>query len=295
MYKRLLVKILSIVLVCIGILFIVYKINSMNQTKENFVKIAKYLMDSISNEDYEKIGRYVKNLDGTELNEQQISNFLLNTELYRATLIKEKDPIFTYSTNMNLFNTKEGSIVFSFKALNGELITNEIKYVNTGTNEYFITDKIQECNKEKQKYPVRLDLANGRNIGYDNSSREDINTAKIKIYSFIQDENGKVFVEVIEEAKQDVKVAMINMIYEELDSLKNINEKYNIEWDNECKEFSIYYESDVDKKIIATKMKLQMQLCAVVVQSLNGNSDWHLKINYYHYNTNELLKTETIR
>ena len=88
---------------------------------------------------------------------------------------------------------------------------------------------------------------------------------------------------------------MVNMMYEELDSLKNINEEYDIKWDKECKEFSVYYDKSVDSKLIATTMEYRMILCATVVQALDGNRDWHLTINYYDYNSEELLKTETIR
>lgn len=293
--KNKLIKILSIVLVLVVILFIVYKVDSMNQTKENIVDVAKNLIDSISAEDYDGIRRTIRNVDGTELSDQQISNFLMNTGLYRTTLIEEEEPIFTYSANVNFINTDEGSIVFSFKALNGELITNKIEYVNTGVNEYLITNKIKESNKEKERFPIALDLANGKVIGYNDNSSKDKENAKINIYSFVQDEDGNVFVEVIKEAKKDVKVAMVNMMYEELDSLKNINEEYDIKWDKECKEFSVYYDKSVDSKLIATTMEYRMILCATVVQALEGNRDWHLTINYYDYNSEELLKIETIR
>jgi hypothetical protein len=196
---------------------------------------------------------------------------------------------------VNFFNTSEGSIVFSFKALNGDIITNEIDYVNTGVNEYLITNKIQEHNKEKERFPIALDLANGKVIGYDEIIGADKKNAKINIYSFVEDEDGNVFVEVIKEAKKDVKLAMRNMMYEELYSLKNINEEYDIKWDEECKVFSIYYDESVDSKLIAITMKLRMLLSATVVQSLEGNRDWHLTINYYDYNTEELIKTEIIR
>lgn len=293
--RKKLITILSIVLACIVILVIVYKVDSMNRTKENVVQVTEKLMNSISAEDYDEIRRIIKNVDGTELSDQQISNFLFNTSLYRATLIEEEEIVFTYSVNINFFNTNEGDIEFSFKALSGELITNELKYINAGENEYLITDKIQYCNKEKEKFPVALDLADGKSIEYDESSNKDEEFTKIETYSFVQDEDGNVFVEVIKEAKVDVKVAMINMMYEELDSLKNINAKYDIKWDDECKVFSVYYDESVDSKLIATTMKYKMLLCATIVQTLDGNKDWHLTINYYNYNTEALLKTDTIR
>lgn len=105
MKKKILI-IISILLVCLSVVFIIYKIDTINQTKEKIVDITKSLMEAISLEDYDKIRRYIKNIDGTELTDNQISNFLLNTELYRATL-KEENSVFTYYANVNFFNTKK--------------------------------------------------------------------------------------------------------------------------------------------------------------------------------------------
>lgn len=174
------------------------------------------------------------------------------------------------------------------------MITNEIRYVRSGIYEYLITDKIQEANKEKEQYTIAVDLANGESIGYDNP-KEDENKEKIKMLSYVQDENGKIFVEIIKEAKEDIKQAWLNSIYEQRDSLKKLNEEYDIKWNDEFKEFSIYCDESVDKKLIAIEMKLTILSCSSLMQVLDGNEDWHLTINYYHYNTKQLLKTETIR
>lgn len=290
--KKRLIKALSIILLFLIILFIVYKIDSVNRTEKRIVNITRELMDAISTEDYDKIRRNMKNIDGTDLSDQQISNFLLNTQLYRTKLIKDKT--FTYLANANFFNTNKGNIMFDFKTLNGELITNKMEYVNTGVNEYLTTDKVQDCNKEKEKYSIAVDLANEEVIGY-NGLEKDNDIEKIKILSYVQDENGKIFVEIIKEAEEDIKINLLNIIHEMRDSLKQINENYDIEWDNECKEFSIYYDESVDKKVIVIEIKLKILSSASLMQVLDGNENWHLTINYYDYNTRELLKTELIR
>ena len=43
------------------------------------------------------------------------------------------------------------------------------------------------------------------------------------------------------------------------------------------------------------KLQLNVHLCSMLKQALNGNSDWKLTIQYYDYNTKELLSTEVIR
>jgi hypothetical protein len=249
-------------------------------------------MDAVSSEDYDKIKQYVKNTDGTELTEQQISNFLVNTGLYRAT-IKSENRVFTYSATANFFNTRKGSILFTFTALNEELITNEMSYAREGVNEYLITDKTKDINVEKERYPIALDLANGDNITYD--SLKNNYTEKIMMGSFVQDENGKVFIEIIKEAKEDIKVSLLKDIYDIKTSLKNIDENYNIEWSDDFKEFSIYYDESVEKKVIAPVTRIEIFASSLLMQVLYENEDWNLTINYYDYNTKQLLKTEKIR
>lgn len=84
-------------------------------------------------------------------------------------------------------------------------------------------------------------------------------------------------------------------MYEGIDTLKNLNENYTMEWDNEYKEVSIYYE-DIDKdKIGLIELQLSIHLCSILKQALDGNSDWKLTIQYYDYITKELLSSEVIR
>ena len=145
-----------------------------------------------------------------------------------------------------------------------------------------------------EKYPIAVDLADGSNIEYDETS-EDENTAKLKIYSFVQEENGGISAEVIKEAKEDLEKYLENQMNEGVDSLKNINENYTMEWDQEYKKISIYYEDSDKDKIGMVKLQLNVHLCSMLKQALNGNSDWKLTIQYYDYNTKELLSTEVIR
>ena len=287
MKKRLKI-ILSIIIILIVILFVLYKVNSMNKTEKEIINMTTVLMENISNEDYDKIKTYLKHTDGTELSDQEVANFILNTGLYRAILIE--NGTFSYDANTSFFNTNQGQVLFSFTALNGEKISSQLEYVNG----YLTTDETQEVTKEMEKYPIAVDLADGSNIEYDETS-EDENTAKLKIYSFVQEENGGISAEVIKEAKEDLEKYLENQMNEGVDSLKNINENYTMEWDQEYKKISIYYEDSDKDKIGMVKLQLNIRLCSMLKQALNGNSDWKLTIQYYDYNTKELLSTEVIR
>ena len=284
--------ILSIIIVLILILFVVYKIDMTNKTEEKIVNRTTELMESISNQDYDKIKTYLKHTDGTELSDEEISNFLLKTGLYRATLVE--DGTFLYDANTSFFNTDKGQILFSFTALNGENISNQLEYINDGTQEYLATDELQAVTKETEKYPIALDLADGSKIEYDESS-EDEDSEKINIYSFVQEKDGGISVEVIKEAKEDLEKYLEIQMYEGIDTLKNLNENYTMEWDNEYKEVSIYYEDNDKDKIGMIELRLKVRLCSILKQALDGISDWKLTIHYYDDNTRELLSTEVIR
>ena len=145
--------ILSIMIVLILILLAVYRIDIKNRTEEKIVNMTTELMESISNQNYDEIKTYLRHTDGTELSDEEISNFLLNTGLYRAILVE--DGTFLYDANTNFWNTNKGQILFSFTALNGENISNELTYTNDGVQEYLSTDKIQESTKEMEKYIVK--------------------------------------------------------------------------------------------------------------------------------------------
>lgn len=268
------------------------KIDSINQTKERIVDATKYLMDSISNENYDKIKQYVKNADGTELSNQEISNFLLNTGLYRAMLINDEEPSFTYSANVNFFNTNKGKISFSYKALDSDLIANELEYHNTGVNEYFITNDIEESDKDIKRYSFAKDLANGEEINY-NKDDSGIEVDEFLAYQYIQDEKGDFYLEIIEESKEDIRISMFNMLDENLEDKKN---EYKYEWNEDCSIVSVYYNSVKEPSSIKkTYISTASMLCSTTIQALNENPNWNLSINYYDYDTKELLNTEIIR
>lgn len=284
--------ILSIMIVLILILLAVYRIDIKNRTEEKIVNRTTELMESISNQNYDEIKTYLRHTDGTELSDEEISNFLLNTGLYRAILVE--DGTFLYDANTSFWNTNKGQILFSFTALNGENISNELTYINDGVQEYLSTDKIQESTKEMEKYPIALDLADGSNIQYDEASEQE-NTATLKIYSFVQEENGGISLQIIKEAKEDLEKYLENQLYEGIDTLKNMNENYTMEWDKEYKEISIYYEDSAKDKLGIIELQLKIRLCSMIEQTLNENSDWKLTIQYYDCNTKELLSTEVVR
>ena len=100
MKKRLKI-ILSIIIILIVILFVLYKVNSMNKTEKEIINMTTVLMENISNEDYDKIKTYLKHTDGTELSDQEVANFILNTGLYRAILIE--NGTFSYDANTSFF------------------------------------------------------------------------------------------------------------------------------------------------------------------------------------------------
>lgn len=101
--------------------------------------------------------------------------------------------------------------------------------------------------------------------------------------------------EIIKEAISDYKISLINNLNKLSNSLKDINGNYNITWNLNFSEFNIYYEESVKSKVIYYEMYLKILKSSIILQTLNDNNDWHLKINYYNYDTNELLSSQTIR
>ena len=113
------------------------------------------------------------------------------------------------------------------------------------------------------------------------------------IYKVIQDENGNFYVEIIEEAKEDVKIKSLKMLEDVLD--KNTNE-YKYEINEDCSVISIYYNGEEDLSYNNNYyVYLTSLLCSTTIQALNENTDWHLVFNYYDYNIDKLLKSEIIR
>ena len=132
-------KIILGIIVVLIVIFVIYKVDSMRRVEERITEMAQNLLTGITNEDYEKIRSNLRSVEGNELTDREITNFLLNTELYRATLLDNGGVI--YDVNVNFFNINEGNIVFGFTALNGENITRELKYVKNGTYSYFVTEE----------------------------------------------------------------------------------------------------------------------------------------------------------
>jgi len=294
MKKNKKLKIIGIItFICVVAIFAIYKVDSVNQTKQRVVDRTKYLMDAISNEDYDKIKSCVKKTDGTELSDQEISNFLLNTELYRAIMINDEEPSFTYSTNVNFLNTNKGTVLFSYNALDGDKITNQLQYIRSGEYEYFITDKIEESKINMKKYPIAINLANGENINV-TESEENI-SQKIKILSYVKDENESVYVEVIEDAIDDIKMRLLDTVKDRNEFLKDNYKDCYIEWNQDKSMISIYYDESMENKVFNNFMKLEILSFSYLNQVLDGNEDWHLTIKYFDCQTKELLKTDTIR
>ena len=281
-------NIIIAILVLVIIVLLIFKGFMIKETKEDMLAIAK---DSFSNidTDYERIRENIKKEDGSNLSNYEIENLLLNTGLYR-TLFTD-DETFIYITNVNFFNTKSGSITFNFKAINGDTISNTFKYIRNGETEYLIADNFEESNKEKERYYFDVDLANGDTINYNEvETKEQID---YEIIHFGYEE--RAYVEILKEAKDDIKASNKKSLTKEIKFLKKLNENYDIKWNDDYTTFSVYYDESIEEKAIAQTLKVRMLYSSITSQALNNNPDWHLTINYYDYQTNELLKTETFR
>lgn len=288
--KKKVITIVSVLLIIIGALFIYYKIDSVKETKEEMLENSEYVMNNISNS--EKLKGYLRSEDGTELSNQQILDFLFNTQLYRANFIKDKEKQFyTYSMNVNYLNTNEGSITIQFHALNGEVITNTFQYIDNGRERYFVADQIKKRKIEKEKIPVAMDLANGTVIGYDGQNMEDIENIENLPYAYVQDKDKNVFLLVNKEIKEDLKIILEDTLSKAKNSLKSRNPQYDMKWDKEHKEFSVYCSKTEEVNIL----EITLLSCSSLLQTLDGNGDWHLTIKFYDFQTKELLKTEVVR
>lgn len=281
-------NIIIAILVLVIIVLLIFKGFMIKETKEDMLAIAKDSFSDIDT-DYERIRENIKKEDGSNLSKTEIENLLLNTGLYR-TLFTD-DETFTYTTNVNFFNTKTGSITFNFKAINGDTISNTFKYIRNGETEYLIADNFEESNKEKERYYFDVDLANGDTINYNEvETKEQID---YEIIHFGYEE--RAYVEILKEAKDDIKASNKKSLTKEIKFLKKLNENYDIKWNDDYTTFSVYYDESIEEKAIAQTLKVRMLYSSITSQALNNNPDWHLTINYYDYQTNELLKTETFR
>ena len=281
-------NIIIAILVLVIIVLLIFKGFMIKETKEDMLAIAKYSFSDIDT-DYERIRENIKKEDGSNLSNTEIENLLLNTGLYR-TLFTD-DETFTYTTNVNFFNTKTGSITFNFKAINGDTISNTFKYIRNGETEYLIADNFEESNKEKERYYFDIDLANGDTINYNEiETKERID---YEIIHFGYEE--RAYVEILKEAKDDIKASNKKSLTKEIKSLKKLNENYDIKWNDDYTTFSVYYDESIEEKAIAQALKVRILYSSITSQALNNNPDWHLTINYYDYQRNELLKTETLR
>ena len=282
-------NIIIAILVLVIIVLLIFKGFMIKETKEDMLAIAK---DSFSNidTDYERIRENIKKEDGSNLSNTEIENLLLNTGLYR-TLFTD-DETFIYITNVNFFNTKSGSITFNFKAINGDTISNTFKYIRNGETEYLIADNFEESNKEKERYYFDVDLANGDTINYNEIETKERIDYEIIHFGY---EDERTYIEILKEAKDDIKASNKKSLTKEIKSLKKLNENYDIKWNDDYTIFSVYYDESIEEKVTAQTLKVRILYSSITSQALNNNPDWHLTINYYDYQTNELLKTETFR
>lgn len=282
-------NIIIAILVLAIIVLLIFKDFMIKETKEDMLAIAKDSFSDIDT-DYKRIRENIKKEDGSNLSNTEIENLLLNTGLYR-TLFTDNET-FTYITNVNFFNTKSGSITFNFKAINGDTISNTFKYIRNGETEYLIADNFEESNKEKERYYFDVDLANGDTINYNEIETKERIDYEIIHFGY---EDERTYIEILKEAKDDIKASNKKSLTKEIKSLKKLNENYDIKWNDDYTIFSVYYDESIEEKVIAQTLKVRILYSSITSQALNNNPDWHLTINYYDYQTNELLKTETFR
>ena len=299
--KKKLIKAVGIAIVCILVLFVIINVDYMKQTKENAIKQGERLVNAIRSNNYDNIREYVKNMDGQDLSNEQIDNFLLNTNLFRMISISsdEQIQVFNNSSKSSFLNHNEGSVSFSFQAVDGDIFTNEIKYIRNGADEYLITDKIEASNKQKVRYYMSSDLANGEHLNSNEKKEDEENVSKIEriLGGFGIDEKGNLYYEILEDSIDDIKINTLKRLVDARDSLKEVNNNYNIEWNDDYRVFSIYYEDSIesDKPLIYLETYGMCYSTSLLMQCLSGNEDWKLTINFYDYNTKELIKTEIIR
>ena len=282
-------NIIIAILVLVIIVLLIFKGFMIKETKEDMLAIAKDSFSDIDT-DYKRIRENIKKEDGSNLSNTEIENLLLNTGLYR-TLFTDNET-FTYITNVNFFNTKSGSITFNFKAINGDTISNTFKYIRNGETEYLIADNFEESNKEKERYYFDVDLANGDTINYNEIETKERIDYEIIHFGY---EDERTYIEILKEAKDDIKASNKKSLTKEIKSLKKLNENYDIKWNDDYTIFSVYYDESIEEKVIAQTLKVRILYSSITSQALNNNPDWHLTINYYDYQTNELLKTEIFR
>lgn len=299
--KKKLIKVLGITIVCILILFVIINVDYMKQTKENAIKQGKGLINAIRSKNYDDIRKQVKNIDGQDLSNEQIDNFLLNTNLFRMLSISsdEEIKVFNTSSKASFLNHNEGSVSFSFQAVDGDIFTNEIKYIRNGAHEYLVTDKIEASNKQKVRYYMASDLANGEHLNSKENKEDEENVGELDriVGGYGIEEKGNLYFEILEDSIDDIKINTLKGLADARDSLKKVNNNYNIEWNDNYKVFSIYYEESIEsnKPMIYLETYGMCYSTSLLMQCLSGNEDWRLTINFYDYNTKELIKIETIR
>lgn len=289
--KKKVIVIFIIIVILVITNFIVSRNEELNTLKENMTDVVNDLMNDISQFNYDGMKKSLKKSDGSELSNQEILNFLYNTNLYRATLLHDQKKIFNINPNVNYFNTSSGTAILSFTALDGDEISNQFKYIDNDGQGYIIADELQETNKEIVSYTMFTDLANGDYIEIDESNKNDIIPYEVPFINIHKTQDNMATYEIFNEVTTDLYLNALDILYETKDDLKNINENYDIQWNDDFTEFSLYYDKNSSFMMLRTICFSSVEY----LQVFRGFSDWHLKIHYYDYETKELIGTETIR
>lgn len=110
----------------------------------------------------------------------------------------------------------------------------------------------------------------------------------------INDENGEFYIELYEEAHNDIKIMASNIISY---YLKNKEGEELYEQNEDCTIVSVYIKDlyEYNSTIKNEELLLTSMYASIYYNALNNNPDWHLTINFYDYDTKELLKSDVIR
>lgn len=287
--------ILIIIAICLCLLYIIYKVDTYNEAKNRVEEIGQQVINLSSSNDYEGLRKILKKTNGKELTDDEITNFLINTKLYRTKFVDEDNREYSFNISLNLFNVRKGNILIFFKPLNGQVISNNLKYERTGAVEYLIAEKIEEPDLERKSSYIKLDLEDGTLIEVNDEHKSN----SVHVFEMKRVSDDKAELSILKDEKEEYKIYLKNEMNKAANKLyKNAQE---CSFNEDYTAIKVYMRQDDYKEIeqnpakFYNAYKLQIWYQSMILQSLEGNEDWHFKLELYDYDTNELVKTEIIR
>ena len=295
--------VISVVLVLIAALFVVFVIDSRKRLDERINDKFNTFIKYMSNSDYEGMKMSLADPQGNELTDDQLKNFLVNTGLYRAYMSdSETMPTKTKIGLVGFSKTEKGNISFSFTALDGEIIENDLEYVHKGAHGYFIAKDnfTKPVEKEYAKFPVAPISDETEFVESEEDDDDDNFFSNLNICIFNKEEDGKIYIEVYKEAQNDVKKYLDSKYHKSIE--KNNDEKdsdldYRLKLKDDYTELDVYWmdKSDMNLNLLQMSNFWSYISYSSWLQALNGIEDWHLTINNYDYKTNEFIGKLKVR